>query len=64
MIDSLEQFERTEEANAMMKRLLLVARRTHTSKAYAALSSPILRELQEQEHDVLAYLRQAPGVTR
>ena len=45
MIDSLEQFERAEEAIARMKRFLLVARRTHTSEAYAALPGPILREL-------------------
>lgn len=60
MIDSLEQFERAEEAITKMKRFLLVARRTHTPEAYAALSAPILRQLQER--DVLAYLSQAPGV--
>jgi hypothetical protein len=62
MIDSLEQFERAEEAITKMKRFLLVARRTHTPEAYAALSAPILHELQERERDVLAYLSQAPGV--
>jgi hypothetical protein len=62
MIDTLEQFERAEEAIAKMKRFLLVARRTHTAEAYTALSAPILRELQERERDVLAYLSQAPGV--
>ncbi len=62
MIDSLEQFERAEEAITRMKRFLLVTRRTHTSEAYAALSGPILRELQERERDVLAYLSQVPGV--
>ncbi|MGH7963976.1 MAG: hypothetical protein ACRERD_19495 [Candidatus Binatia bacterium] len=45
MINTLEQFERSEEATAKMKRFLLAARRTHTPKAYAALSAPILREL-------------------
>jgi hypothetical protein len=62
MIDTVEQFERAEEAIAKMKRFLLVARRTHTAEAYTALSAPILRELQERERDVLAYLSQAPGV--
>jgi hypothetical protein len=62
MIDTLEQFKRAEEAITRMKRFLLVARRPHTPEAYAALSAPILRELQERERDVLAYLSQAPGV--
>ena len=43
-----------------MKRFLLAARRTHTPAAYAALSAPILRELQERERDALAYLSQLP----
>jgi hypothetical protein len=62
MIDSLEQFERAEEAITKMKRFLLVARRTHAPEAYAALSAPILRELQERERDVLAYLSKASEV--
>jgi hypothetical protein len=62
MSDTLEQFERAEEAITKIKRFLLVARRTHTPEAYAALSAPILRELQERERDVLAYLSQAPRV--
>ena len=56
MIETLEQFERAEEAMAKMKRFLLAARRTHTPEAYATLSTPILRELQERERDVLLYL--------
>lgn len=60
MIETLEQFEHAEEAVAKMKRFLLAARRTHTPEAYAALSAPILRELQERERDVLAYLSQLP----
>jgi hypothetical protein len=60
MIDTLEQFEHAEEAVAKMKRFLLAARRTHTPEAYAALSAPILRELQERERDILAYLSQLP----
>jgi hypothetical protein len=60
MIETLEQFERAEEALTKMKRFLLAARRTHTPEAYAALSAPILRELQERERDILAYLSQLP----
>ena len=63
MIETLEQFERAEEALAKMKRFLLVARRTHTSEAYTALSAPILRELQERERDILVYLSRSPEVT-
>lgn len=60
MIETPEQFERAEEAMSQMKRFLLAARRTHTPEAYAALSAPILRELQERERDVLVYLSQLP----
>jgi hypothetical protein len=60
MIETPEQFERAEEAMTQMKRFLLAARRTHTPEAYAALSAPILRELQERERDILAYLSQLP----
>ena len=60
MIETPEQFERAEEALTQMKRFLLAARRTHTPAAYAALSAPILRELQERERDALAYLSQLP----
>jgi hypothetical protein len=62
MIETPEQFEHAEEAIAKMKRFLLAARRTHTPEAYAALSAPILRELQERERDVLAYLSQLAEV--
>lgn len=58
MIETLEQFERAEEAIAKMKRFLLAARQTHAPEAYAALSVPVLRELQERERDVLVYLSQ------
>ncbi len=61
MIETPEQFERAEEAITQMKRFLLAARRTHTPAAYAALSAPILRELQERERDALAYLSQVPA---
>jgi hypothetical protein len=54
----------SEEAITKIKRFLLVARHTHTSEAYAALSAPILRELQDRARDVLVYLSQAPGVAR
>ena len=60
MIETPEQCERAEEAMAQMKRFLLAARCTHTPEAYAALSAPILRELQERERNVLIYLSQLP----
>ena len=41
MIETLEQFDRAEEAMTQMKRFLLAARRTHTPEAYMALSAPI-----------------------
>jgi hypothetical protein len=51
MIETQEQFERAEEAIVNLKRFLLAARGTHGPDAYAALSAPILRELQERERD-------------
>ena len=60
MIEIPEQFERVEEAIAKMKRFLCALRRTYTPEMYAVLSAPILRELQERESNVLAYLSQAP----
>lgn len=60
MIETPEQFERAEAAMTQMKRFLLAARRTHIPEAYAVLSVPILRELQERERDILAYLSQLP----
>jgi hypothetical protein len=62
MIETPEQFERAEEAITKMKRFLLAARRTHTPEAYAALSAPILQELQDRERDVLDYLSRSPQV--
>jgi hypothetical protein len=63
MIETLEQYERAEEAVAKLKRFLLAARQTHTAEAYTALSAPILRELQERERDLLLYLSQSPDVS-
>jgi hypothetical protein len=62
MIETLEQYERAEEAVAKLKGFLLAARRTHTTDAYRALSAPILRELQERERDILIYLSHSPDV--
>lgn len=62
MIETPEQYERTEEVVAKLKGFLLAARRTHTPEAYTALSAPILRELQERERDILIYLSHSPGV--
>lgn len=62
MIETMDQFERAEEAITKMKRFLLAARRTHSAEAYETLAAPILRELQERERDVLIYLSQASRV--
>jgi hypothetical protein len=61
MIETLEQFERVEEAITKIKQFLLAARRTHTPEAYVALSAPVLRELQDREREILVYLSQAPA---
>lgn len=56
MIETIEQFELAEQAVAKLKRFLVSARRIHTAEAYAAISAPILREIQERERDLLVYL--------
>jgi hypothetical protein len=56
MIQNPQQYELAEEAILKMKRFLLAAKQTHSPAAYAALSTPILLELQERERDVLIYL--------
>jgi hypothetical protein len=62
MIENQEQYKRAEEAVTKLKGFLVAARRTHTADAYRALSSPILRELQERERDILIYLSPSPDV--
>ena len=62
MIETMDQFERAEEAITKMKRFLLAARRAHSAEAYETLAAPILRELQERERDVLIDLSQASRV--
>lgn len=56
MIQNPQQYELAEEPILKMKRFLLAAKQTHSPAAYAALSTPILLELQERERDVLIYL--------
>jgi hypothetical protein len=56
MIETIEQFELGEQAVSKLKRFLVAARRTHAPEAYAALSAPVLREIQERERDLLVYL--------
>ena len=62
MIETMDQFDRAEEAITKMKRFLLAAQRTHSAEGYEMLAAPILRELQERERDVLIYLSQASRV--
>jgi hypothetical protein len=63
MIEASEQYERAEDAVTRLKRCWLAARRPHTAEAHAALSAPILRELQERGCDILLYLSQSPAVS-
>jgi hypothetical protein len=56
MIRNRQQYELAEEAIRKLKRFLLAAKETHSPEVYAALSAPILQELQQREQDVLIYL--------
>ena len=60
MLETPEQFEQAKESIAKIQRFLCAVRRPYTPEVYAVLSASILRELQERERDVLAYLSQAP----
>jgi hypothetical protein len=56
MIQNDEQLQLAQEAVRSLQRILVAARKVHTSTEYRAMSEPILLELQEREHEILTYL--------
>ena len=56
MIQTSQPYELAEDAVRKLKRFLLAAKLTHSPEAYAALSLPILLELQEREREILVYV--------
>jgi hypothetical protein len=56
MIRNDEQLQLAQEAVRNLQRVLVAARKVHTSAQYRAMSEPILLELQQREHEILTYL--------
>ena len=58
MIANDQQLQAAQEAVENLQRVLLAARKVHSPHEYRLISAPILLELQEREHEILAYLSQ------
>ncbi len=61
MIHNDEQLKMAQEAVHNLQRVLLEARKIHTSAEYRAMSAPILLELQQREQEILLYLSRTEG---
>ncbi len=58
MITNDQQLQVAQAAVENLQRVLLAARKVHSPHEYRLISAPILLELQEREHEILAYLSQ------
>ena len=58
MIANDQQLQVAQAAVENLQRVLLAARKAHSPHEYRLISAPILLELQEREHEILAYLSQ------
>ena len=56
MIQNDEQLRAAQQAIFNLEKILLEARRVHSSTEYRAISEPILLEIQQREQEVLSYL--------
>ena len=56
MIRNDEQLKAAQEAIFNLEKVLLEARKVHSSEEYRSMSEPILLEIQHREHDILIYL--------
>ena len=56
MIRNDEQLHLAQEAIRNLQRILVAARKVHSSSAYRAMSEPLLLELQQREQEILTYL--------
>jgi hypothetical protein len=65
MIANDQQLQVAQAAVENLQRVLLAARKVHSSDEYRLMSAPILLELQQREQDILVYLSRAePEVVR
>ena len=58
MIANDQRLQVAQAAVENLQRVLLAARKAHSPHEYRLISAPILLDLQEREHEILAYLSQ------
>lgn len=56
MIQNDEQLKAAQQAIFSLEKVLLEARKVHSADEYRSMSEPILLEIQQREHEILAYL--------
>ena len=56
MILNDKQLLIAQKAVENLQKILLKARKIHSNEEYRSMSSPILLEIQQREHDMLDYL--------
>lgn len=56
MIQNDEELTKAQQAIINLEKILIEARRVHSSEQYRAMSEPILLEIQQREQEILAYL--------
>ncbi len=56
MISSDEQMLLAQQCIANLRKVLLEARKVHSSEDYSSLAEPILLEVQQREQEILEYL--------
>jgi len=59
MIRNDEELLLAQKAIANLEKILIQARKTHSTDDYRILSAPILLELQQRQDEVLAYFAQS-----
>jgi hypothetical protein len=56
MIQNDDQLTAAQQAIFNLEKVLLEARKVHSAEEYRSMSEPILLEIQQREHEILAYL--------
>jgi hypothetical protein len=56
MIQNDEELKAAQQAIFNLEKILLEARKVHSLEEYQSMSEPILLEIQQREHEILAYL--------
>jgi len=56
MIHNDEQLKAAQQAIFNLEKVLLEARKVHSAEEYRSMSEPILLQIQQREHEILAYL--------